>query len=91
MREQMLRNIGAPAATPTHEVDVDLVDASGRKLGQAQLQAVDTRGTGKNAGMEMHARFGVWQGHALQIVAIGPQLEAEQTEQFLNSLRLVKR
>jgi hypothetical protein len=91
MREQMLRNIGASTTTPTHEVDVALVDADGRKLGQAQLQAVTARGTGKHAAMEMHARFGLWQGHALQIVGLGPRLEAEQTAHFLDSLRLVKR
>ena len=72
-------------------VAVDLVDTESRKVGQVQLQAVSARGTGRHADMELRGRFGLWQGHALQIVAIGPQLDPEQAKHFLDSLRLVKR
>lgn len=91
MREQMLRNIGAPPTTPTQAVAVRLVDADGRDAGKTQLQSVSAGGTGKHAHMELHGRFGLWQGHALQIVVIGPQPDPQQTEHFLESLRLVKR
>jgi hypothetical protein len=91
MREQMLRNIGASPSTPTRAVAVGLVDAEGRKAGQTQLQAVSARGAGRHADMQLHGRFGLWQGHALQIVGVGPELDPQQTEHFLDSLRLVKR
>jgi hypothetical protein len=91
MREQMLRNIGAPPATPTHPVSVRLVDADGRETGKAQLQAVTARGDGKHAGMTLSGCFGLWQGHAVQIVGMGPDLDPEQTAYFLESLRLVAR
>ncbi len=91
MREQMLRNIGASPSTAVQPVTVDLVDGEKRKVGQVQLQAVSARGTGRHAEMELQGRFGLWQGHALQIVAMGPQLDREQAKHFLDSLRLVKR
>jgi len=91
MREQMLRNIGAATTVPTRAVAVRLADADGREAGKTQLQAVSARGTGRHADLELHGRFGLWQGHALQMVAIGPQLDPQQTEHFLESLRLVKR
>lgn len=91
MREQMLRNIGASPSTPAETVAVDLVDADGGKAGQTQLQAISARGSGKHADMQLRGRFGLWQGRALQIVGIGPQLDPEQTEHFLDSLRLVRR
>jgi hypothetical protein len=89
MREQMLRNIGAPASTPVSDASVDLVDAAGRKVGVLPVQAVDARGTGPQATMRMRARFMRWHDHALQIVAIGPDMEPEQADHFLASLRLV--
>jgi hypothetical protein len=91
MREQMLRNIGAAPTTPTQAVTVRLVDADGREVGKTQLQAVSARGTGKYSDIELRGRFGLWQGHALQIVGVGPQLDPQQTEYFLDSLRLVRR
>ena len=91
MREQMLRNIGAPPSSPTQAVPVRLVDADGREVGKTQLQAVNVRGTGTHANLELYGRFGLFQGHALQIVGIGPQLDRQQTEHFLDSLRLVQR
>lgn len=91
MREQMLRNIGASPSTPSQSAAVDLVDVDGRKAGRLQLQAVSAKGSGKHADMELRGRFGLWQGHALQIVSVGPQLDPEQVEHFLGSLRLVKR
>ena len=91
MREQMLRNIGAAPTTPTQAVAARLVDADGRDAGKTQLQAVSARGTGRYADMELRGRFGLWQGHALQIVGVGSQLDPQQTEYFLDSLRLVRR
>jgi hypothetical protein len=91
MREQMLRNIGAPPSTPSQSVGVDLVDIDGRPIGKLQVQEVAARGTGRHADMALRGRFGVWQGQALQIVAIGPDMDPEQTGHFLDSLRLVKR
>ena len=91
MREQMLRNIGAPVSTRTEAAAVDLVSVDGKKIGKLQTQAIATQGTGKHAAIELRARFVVWQDHALQIVAIGPELDPEQAGYFLDSLRLVKR
>ena len=91
MREQMLRNIGASPSTPSQSVPVAVVDSGGAKVGTMQLQAVSARGAGKHAAMQLHARFGLWRGHALQIVAVGPDLDPEQVEHFLDSLRLVRR
>jgi hypothetical protein len=90
MREQMLRNIGAPPATPSQEADVALVDADGRKIGVTQMHAISARGTGAHANMQMLARFVLWRGHALQIVAVGPGMGPEEAAHFLDSLRLVK-
>lgn len=91
MREQMLRNIGAPPSTPVQGANVDLVDAGGNKVGAMQMQAISARGSGKHAAVELRARFALWQGHALQIVAIGPGIEPEQASHFLDSLRPIKR
>ncbi len=91
MREQMLRNIGALALTPTEDAEVDLVDAERRKVGALPVQAIGARGTGKHADMQMFARFVLWEGHALQIVALGPGIDPEKAGHFLDSLRLVKR
>jgi hypothetical protein len=41
--------------------------------------------------MQMFARFVLWEGHALQIVALGPGIDPEKAGHFLDSLRLVKR
>lgn len=90
MREQMLRNIGAAPSTPTQVTAVDVVDLEGRKVGRMPLQAVSATGTGRHADLQMRGRFGQWRGHALQIVAVGPQLDPEQADHFLDSLRLVR-
>ena len=90
MREQMLRNIGAAPSTPAETAVVDIVDLEGRRVGKMQLQAIGASGTGRHADMQMRARFGQWRGQALQIVAVGPALDAEQAEHFLDSLRLVQ-
>ena len=90
MREQMLRNIGAAPSTPAETAVVDIVDLEGRRVGKMQLQAIGASGTGRHANMQMRARFGQWRGQALQIVAVGPALDAEQAEHFLDSLRLVQ-
>lgn len=90
MREQMLRNIGAPVSTPPDVANVDLVGVDGRKVGTVQVQAITAKGTGKHADMELRARFALWRGHALQVVAIGPGIEPEQAGHFLDSLRLVQ-
>ena len=91
MREQMLRNIGASPSTPLEVAAVSLADVDGRKIGVMQVQAISARGTGKRADLQIFARFVLWQGQALQIVAIGPGLGAEASAHFLDSLRLVKR
>jgi hypothetical protein len=91
MREQMLRNIGASPATPSTSVEVDLVDLDAKKIGTTRLQAVSAGGSGRHSAMRLYGRFGIWQGHAVQVVAIGPELDPEQAEHFLSSLRLVRR
>jgi hypothetical protein len=90
MREQMLRNIGAAPSTPVQAAAANIVDLDGRRIGKVPLQSVSASGTGRHAGIQMRARFGHWRGYALQIVAVGPQLDAEQTDLFLDSLRLVQ-
>jgi len=91
MREQMLRNIGAPPDTPSQPAAVAVVGADGRKNGTAQWEAIAARGTGRHAAMELRGRFGLWRGNALQIVAVGPDLDPEQASYFLDSLRLIER
>lgn len=91
MREQMLRNIGAEPSTPSRPVAVIVVDDDGAKIGEVKAQGVAAVGSGKSVGLEMRARFVLWQGQALQIVAIGPRVDPEQAVYFLDSLRLVKR
>ena len=90
MREQMLRNIGAAPSTPAQTADVDIVDLEGRRIAKVPLQAIGAAGTGRHADIRMRARFGQWRGHALQIVAVGPALDPDQVEHFLDSLRLVQ-
>jgi hypothetical protein len=89
MREQMLRNIGAPPATPVVEVNVPIVRTDGSNVGSQPAQEIVAQGTGQHAAMRMHGRFMRWRDEALQIVAIGPDLDREQVEHFLASLRLV--
>ena len=91
MREQMLRNIGAPTTTVVAEVTVPIVAADGSKLGSQPAQEVVAQGTGSHAAMKMHGRFMRWRDVALQIVAVGPDMDREQAEHFLASLRLVAR
>lgn len=90
MREQMLRNIGASPATPARDARIDRVDADGRKTGTIRAQAISASGTGKYAKLQLQARFVLWKGHALQIVAIGPTMEPEESSHFIESLRLVE-
>jgi hypothetical protein len=90
MREQMLRNIGAPADAPLQAAGVAVVDVEGRRKGTMQLQAISATGAGRHAGTRLQGRFGLWRGHALQIVAVGPDLDPEQASHFLESLRLVE-
>ena len=89
MREQMLRNIGAPPSSPsTGRSRRPSSTPNGRRSATVQLQAVErARGTGRHAAMELRGRFGLWRGHALQIVAVGPDLDPEQADHFLDSLR----
>ncbi|MGE0798412.1 MAG: hypothetical protein AB7G13_04390 [Lautropia sp.] len=89
MRTQMLRNVGAPVTAPITTVAVALIDRDGRALGQLPLQAVAADGSGSHAGKRIEARFGSWQGHALQAVIVGPPVDPQQSEQFFESLRLV--
>ena len=91
MREQMLRNIGASPAVPLQTAAAAVVDGEGRKTGTMQLQAISASGAGRHASMRLQGRFGVWRGQALQIVAVGPDLDPEQAEHFLDSLKLVER
>jgi hypothetical protein len=87
----MLRNIGAPPGAPSQAATVAVVDANGRKTGAVQWQSIAARGSGRHAAMELRGRFGLWRGHALQIVAVGPALDPERASYFLDSLRLVER
>ena len=89
MRAQMLRNIGAAPETPAREVEVDLIDADGRRVGRLAMQAVAADGVGRHAGTHLEARFGHWQGRALQAVVAGPPVAAAEVEQFFGSLRLL--
>lgn len=89
MREQMLRNIGAPAGAPPAETTVVITDAGGARIGTQPAQGVQAQGTGPHAAMRMRARFLQWRGLGLQIVAIGPDLDPAQADHFLASLRLV--
>jgi hypothetical protein len=41
--------------------------------------------------MALRGCFGIWRGHAVQVVAVGPDLEPEQASYFLDSLKLVER
>ena len=91
MREQMLRNIGAATSTTPAEANVPIVGADGSSLGSQPAQQVVAQGTGQHAAMQMHGRFLRWRDVALQIVAIGPDMDREQVEHFLESLRLVAR
>ncbi len=89
MREQMLRNIGASPATPVVEANVPIVRIDGSSVGSQPAQEVVAQGSGQHAAMRMHGRFMRWRDEALQIIAIGPDLDREQVEHFLASLRLV--
>jgi hypothetical protein len=90
MREQMLRNIGAAAGLPLKAADVVIVNRDGLKTGTMQLQSVSATGAGRHAATQLQGRFGLWRGHALQIVAVGEDLDPEQAAHFLDSLRLVE-
>ena len=90
MREQMLRNIGASPAVPLQTAGAAVVDGQGRKTGSMQLQAISATGVGRYAPIRLQGRFGLWRGRALQIVAVGPDLDPEQAAHFLDSLKLVE-
>ncbi len=91
MREQMLRNIGAPTTTTVADATVPIVGEDGSSLGSQPAQEVIAQGTGQHAAIQMHGRFMRWRDVALQIVAVGPDMDREQVRHFLGSLRLVAR
>lgn len=91
MREQMLRNIGAPVDSPTRAVRVPLIEPDGRRVGDLPGIAIDAGGTGAHAGSRLQAVFVRSPGHAFQAMVIGPPVDEAQVRHFLDSFQVVRR
>ncbi len=91
MRDQMLRNIGASAQTPSRAVDVPLVDATGERVGVLSGLAVEAEGGGSHAGERLQGLFVRGRDVALQAMIMGPPVSTEQSRHFFDSIRIVRR
>ncbi len=88
MRLQMVRNIQG-TETEVSERAISIVDDSGRALGTINAQLVSAKGAVKGQALFMQAGFLVEANRVYQWVALGPQLDLEQTKTFMQSFRLL--
>ena len=87
MREALVRNIGG-RETASSDVTAPLVDASGRRIGEAPGMQVTAAGQVRGQPATMVARLYVRNARAVQALVVGPELDREQVDRFFESLRL---
>jgi hypothetical protein len=89
MRAGMLRNIGAtqPKASV---MQVGVVDPGGARLGQITGERIEASGAAQNRPTEMFAGFAAEGRRAWQWVVIGPALDREQAQTFLDGFRVMR-
>lgn len=89
MRTGMVRNIDGTERS-VREVSVPLVDAQGRSVGTVAGVEVEATGRMRDADATLIARFVAAGSKAWQAVVLGPRVEREPAETFLQSFRLVR-
>lgn len=87
MREALVRNIGG-RETAASDVTAPLVDASGRRIGEAAGMQVTAAGQIRGQPATMIARLYVRNARAVQALVVGPDVDREQADRFFESLRL---
>jgi hypothetical protein len=87
MRSAMVRNIGG-AERGARPVKVALVDAGGGSAGTVDAVEVEALGRMREREATLIARFVGVPGLALQAVVLGPAVERELAQVFLESLKL---
>lgn len=92
MRDQMLRNIAAPAGAPTRDapVRIPIVDDGGAARGQRDALAVDAEGTGPHDGIRLQGRFFVARRMAAQAIVVGRGFDELAARHYFDSLRIVE-
>jgi hypothetical protein len=87
MQQQMLRNIGAPssAATP---VQVGLVDAAGKPVGQTAASMIKAQGKLGTRDVTMRAVFCKNGNRLIQAVVLGSPWNEEVAQQFFDSFKI---
>lgn len=89
MRAGMLRNVGAgvPESRP---IQVPVVDPSGAALGRLDAERIDAVGTVKGRPMTLVAGFAGEGRRAWQWVVVGPEVDREQAQAFVEGFRVVR-
>jgi hypothetical protein len=85
--------MSTPTSTPTSEqpITVPIIDDSGKATGSRSGIQVSAQGQVKQDKVQMQASFVADDQALYQLVALGPNLPDEETKQFLQSFRLIKR
>lgn len=87
MRQALVRNVGGKetAAAP---IELPVVDASGRRVGQAAGLAIEASGRIGDASALLLARLAARDARVVQALVVGPAVDREQAQTFFDSLRL---
>lgn len=89
MRAGMLRNIGG-TESGARAVQVSRVDGTGAALGRVPATRVDAGGALQGSPVAMSAGFVAVGNRAWQWVVMGPAVDREQADIFLDSFRLIQ-
>lgn len=90
MREQMLRNIQAEISQtkPAQPIVVPRLDPGGRSMGERTGERIAAQGKIKTDTVQMRAAFVQDELRLYQWVVLGPTIDEEVANQFLQSFRL---
>jgi hypothetical protein len=90
MQQQMLRNIGASSAAAT-PVQISLVDAAGKAVGQVAGAQIKTKGKVGNKEVTMQAIFCKSGERLIQAVVLGSDWNDSASQQFFDSFKIEQR
>jgi hypothetical protein len=89
MQAAMVRNISGTERA-NRPVSVTRVDASGARVDAVPGNEIEAIGRMGEREARLLARFVAVDGRAWQVVALGPDTDREQAEQFIESVRLIR-
>ncbi len=90
MQQQMLRNVGAATAAAT-PVQIRLIDAAGKPLGQIPGSQIKVKGKVGDRSVTMRAVFCRAGERLIQAVVLGSDWNDEASQQFFDSFKIEQR